>query len=116
MFYNYRPDGLSEKGMSGLRQQYRNATAIINQMKRGEWEFKGHHPYDFKPEFKCYTAERGGVELWVANGGFFCGVRDKPWELGIFGHLVWHFGAKQRVWGLEEKMRRRPSDMTGGEA
>ncbi|AMQ43668.1 hypothetical protein AMS64_22045 [Aeromonas veronii] len=99
-----------------LRQQYRNAMAIIEQMKRGEWEFKGHYLYDFTPEFRCYTAERDNVELWLANGGFFCGVRDKPWELGIFGHLVWHFGAKQAKRALERKMRRQPSDMSGGAA
>lgn len=99
-----------------LQQQYRNARAVIEQMKRGEWEFKGHYQYEWSPEFKCYTAVRNGVELWVANGGFFCGVRDKPWELGICGHLVWHFGAKQAVRTLERKMRREPSDMTGGDA
>ncbi|MNF67787.1 hypothetical protein D3C84_496120 [compost metagenome] len=102
--------------MKYLRQQYRNAMTIIAQMKRGEWAFKGHYPYDFRPEFKCYTAVREGAELWVANGGFFCGVRDKPWELGIFGHLVWHFGAKQGRRALECKMYRRPSDMSGGAA
>lgn len=93
-------------------QQYRNAMTIIEQMKRGEWEFTGWYPFDRRPGFECYTANRDGVELWVANGGFFCGIRDKPWELGVFGHLVWHFGAKQRKRTLERKMRRQPSDMT----
>ncbi|MCX7132498.1 hypothetical protein [Aeromonas sp.] len=99
--------------VKALCQQYRNAMTIIEQMKRGEWEFKGHYRYDWKPGFTCFTAERNGVELWGANGGFFCGVRDKSWELGIFGHLVWHFGAKQAKRSLERKMRRRPSDMSG---
>ncbi|RKJ92165.1 hypothetical protein D6R50_06325 [Aeromonas veronii] len=99
-----------------LQQQYRNALAVIEQMKRGEWEFKGHYQDEHSPKFECYTAERNGVELWVANGGFFCGVRYRYWELGIFGHLVWHFGAKQAVRTLERKMRRQQSGMSGGEA
>ncbi|WP_421179294.1 hypothetical protein [Aeromonas enteropelogenes] len=99
-----------------LRQQYRNAMTIIEQMKRGEWEFKGHYPYSSSSKFECFTAERNGVELWLANGALFCGVRDRYWELGIFGHLVWHFGAKQAARALERKMRRHPSDMSGGAA
>lgn len=101
--------------MRTLIQQYRNARAIIEQMKRGEWEFTGSYPYEFEADFKCYRAKRHGVELWVANGGFFCEVYDKPWELGIFGHLVWHFGAKQGVREIEARKKRRPSDLTGGE-
>ncbi|MFQ1711923.1 hypothetical protein ACK39D_05365 [Aeromonas veronii] len=100
--------------MKHLIQQYRNAIAIINQMKAGEWEFTGHYPCKWQADFKFYTAERNGVELWVANGAFFCGIRDEPWQLGIFGHLVWHFGAKQGRKALEIKMHRRPSDLTGG--
>lgn len=99
-----------------LCQQYRNAMTIIEQMKRGEWAFKGQYVCSSDRTVTCYWAERNGVRIWVASGGFFCKVEDKPWELGIFGHLVWHFGAKQAKRTLECKMRRRPSDMSGGAA
>ncbi|MNT10851.1 hypothetical protein D3C72_1457030 [compost metagenome] len=102
--------------MKHLRQQYHNAMTIIAQMKRGEWEFKGSYQYVDSPAFTCCKAERDGVELWVYGGGFFCKVWERPWELGIFGHFVWHFGAKQGKRALERKMRRRPSDMSGGTA
>lgn len=100
--------------MKHLRQQYRNAMTIIAQMKRGEWEFKGGYKYVDSPTFICRKAERDGIVLWVYGGGFFCRVWGNPWELGIFGYLVWHFGAKQRKRALERKMYRRPSDMSGG--
>lgn len=99
-----------------LRQQYRNAMTIIGQMKRGEWGFKGEYRFKSDRTVTCYWAERNGVRLWVASGGFFCGIEDRPWELGIFGHLVWHFGAKQAKRALERKARRQPSDMSGGAA
>lgn len=98
--------------MITLMQQFKNAMAIIKQIKNGEWEFTGHYPYDFKPEFVCYTAERNGIELWVASGPLFCEIRDQPWQLGIFGFIVWYFGAGKRKKSLERKMRRKPSDLT----
>jgi hypothetical protein len=100
-----------------LCQQYRNAMTIIEQMKCGEWVFEGHYIHSAGGKFfRCFDASRHGERLWVANGGFFCEIEDKPWELGIFGHLVWHFGAKQAKRALVRKMRRQPSDMSGGAA
>lgn len=93
-------------------QEFKNALAIIKQIKNNEWEFTGRYPYDFKPHFTCFTAERNGVELWVANGVFSCGIRDKPWQLKGFGVLVWCFAAKKRVKELESKMKRKPEDLT----
>ena len=94
--------------MNELLVQYKNASKIIKQIELGEWEFTGHYPFDFEPRFTCFTAKRKGVELWVVNGGGNCHIRDKPWILGIFSHLVWHMGAKQRVRELEEAKRRKP--------
>ena len=103
--------------IKGLRQQYRNAMTIIEQMKRGEWEFGGSYINSSGGKFfRCFDATRHGDVLWVANGGFFCQVEGKPCELGLFGHLVWHFGAKQAKRALERKMHRRPPDMSGGAA
>ena len=94
-------------------QELKNALAIIRQMKRGEWEFKGHYLYGFESNFTCCTAERRGVELWLASGAFFCSVREEPWQLGIIGgQLVWWLAARKRVRELENKMKRKPRDLS----
>ncbi|MBW3514923.1 hypothetical protein KO537_09330 [Shewanella sp. NKUCC01_JLK] len=98
--------------MKTLIQQFKNAMAIIRQMKAEEWEFEGHYKYEFKAQFTCFTAKRKGIELWVANGPMFCHISDKDWELGPFGWLVWYGGAGKRKKALEKKMRLRPSDLT----
>lgn len=98
--------------MKTLIQQFKNAMAIIRQIKADEWEFKGFYEYEFKANFTCFTAERKNVELWVANGAFFCQINNKPWELGIFGVLVWFCGAAKRKKALEKKMHRKPSDLS----
>ena len=92
-------------------QQLKNAITVIKQMRRGEWVADGHYEQESSARFTVFTINRNGVEIWVANGGFFCGVEDKPWELGIFGHLVWHFGAKQLKRRMEKQMRRKASVM-----
>ncbi|MEC4728861.1 hypothetical protein HWQ46_25430 [Shewanella sp. D64] len=77
-----------------IKQQLRNALAIIEQMKNKEWKFITiHMSGDEWPE--CFVAKRGKDSLWVANGMFFCAISDRPWELGIFRVLVWFFGARQ---------------------
>lgn len=95
-----------------MNQKLKNALAIINQIRNGEWEFKGYYPYSFKPYFKCYTAERKNIELWVTSGMFSCGIRDKPQEVGIYGILIWLFAARKEVRKLERKMYRKTSDLT----
>lgn len=98
--------------MKTLIQQFKNAMAIIRQMKAGEWEFEGHYDSEFKAKFTCLTAKRKGVELWVGNYPETLAIMDKPWELGPFGWLVWYGGAGKRKKALEKKMRRKPSDLT----
>ena len=98
--------------MKTLIQQFKNAMAIIRQMKAGEWEFEGHYEYEFKANFVCYTAKRKGVELWVGDFPSLVEIWNKPWELGPFGWLVWYGGAGKRKKALEKKMRRKPSDLT----
>lgn len=93
-------------------RQFKNAIAVIDQIKREEWGFRGHYDYDFSPRFRCYVATRNGIELWLASGATCCRIRDRPWELGIFGILVWYCGAGKRARALEKKMRRRPSDLS----
>lgn len=98
--------------MKTLIQQFKNAMAIIRQMKANEWEFEGHYESERKAKFTCFTAKRKGVELWVGNYAEFVEITDKPWELGPFNWLVWYGGARKRKKALEKKMRRKPSDLT----
>ena len=93
-------------------QQFKNATAIIKQIKANEWKFTGNYEYVFSDKFICYTAERNGLKLWLASGPFECHIRNKPWELGIFGLLVWYGGARGKKKQLEREKRRQPTDLT----
>lgn len=95
-----------------MNQKLKNAIAIIKQIKNGEWEFEGHYPYSFRPYFKCYTAKRKNIELWVANGAFSCSIHDEPQQLGFYGILVWFFAARKEVKNLERKMHRKTNDLT----
>jgi len=98
--------------MKTLIQQFKNAMAIIRQMKAGEWVFEGHYEFEFKAKFTCNIAKRKGVVLWVGNYPELLQIMDKPWELGPFNVLVWYGGAAQRKYALEKKMHRKPSDLT----
>ncbi|WP_210498847.1 hypothetical protein [Vibrio crassostreae] len=95
-------------------QQFKNSVAIIKQIRNDEWEFKGHREYSHNENsFKCFTAERNDVELWLANGCLSCGIRDKRWELGFVGGLmVWFLAAKKRLKALEKANRPVTSDLT----
>ncbi|MFK5949866.1 MAG: hypothetical protein QM500_13975 [Methylococcales bacterium] len=93
-------------------QEFKNALAITKQIKNNEWKFTGHYPYDFQAKFKCFTAERNGIELWVANGVFSCGIRDQQWHTKNFGWIIWCFAAKKCVKELEKRMLRKPKDLT----
>ena len=93
-------------------QQLKNAITVIKQMRRGEWVAKGHYVDIDEPIFTVFTINRRVVEIWVANGALHCEVYGRPWELGIFSHLVWHFGAKQLKRRMEKQMRRKASVMT----
>lgn len=92
-------------------QQAKNAIAVIRQIRRDEWEFCGHFEYEFTDKFTCYIAKRGELELWCGNGMFSCQIRDQPWQLGIFGPLVWVAAAGKRARMLERMMRRAPSNL-----
>lgn len=97
-------------------QQIKNAFLIIKQIKQGEWEFKGMYEYSFSPHFKCYTAHREGLDLWVANGAWACGIRDQRWQLGALGgRLVWYLAARIEVKKLERRMKRKPANLAGRE-
>lgn len=98
--------------MKEIIQQFKNAMAIIRQMKAGEWEFDGCYKSDYKADFVCCTAKRKGVELWIGDRQSLVIVMGKPWELGAFGRLVWYGGAGKRKKAIEKKMRRKPSDLT----
>lgn len=97
--------------MNRLLQQFKNALSIVKQVHNDEWEFKGFYEHEHRTNFSCYTARRQGIELWLANGVFFCGVRDKPWELGPFGFIVWYGGARKRAKALEKRMKRQPTEL-----
>lgn len=98
--------------MKTLIQQFKNAMAIIRQMKAEEWVFEGYYEYIHHPEFTCSTAKRCGVVMWVPSYSRRCEILNEPWQLGVFGVLVWYFGAGKRKKALEKKMHRRPSDLT----
>ena len=98
--------------MADFTQQYRNAKVIIAQIKNNEWELTGCHEYEFKATWTCLKGHRNGTQLWLANGPMFCGICDKPWELGIFGVWVWYAAARKRVKEIEHLMRRKPSDLS----
>lgn len=112
--------------MKAIIQQYRNARAIIKQMKRGEWLFTAEwERIEFYDEFGplptfngwfCKYATRNGIVLVVGEGAFRCDIKNKPWELGIFRLLVWFCGARQgrRKSELSKTEKREPSNLFGG--
>lgn len=70
--------------------RWRNARAVVQQIRRGEWEPQLSHPNG-----QIYVAVRGGRELWLANGGWFCDV-DETNAFGlVLRHYVWWCGARR---------------------
>lgn len=93
-------------------QQFKNALAIIRQIKNDEWEFKGHFDLPSHRAPTCYRAVRNEVKLWVADGWRACGIEDKPYELGIFGFFVWILAAKKHTRAYEINGSKQVSDLT----
>lgn len=76
---------------SVFRARLRNARAVIEQIRAGEWDFQ-YNPLTRS----CCTATRGGRELWVGNGAFFCDLRYGEPAFGlILRHWVWHAAARK---------------------
>ena len=90
-------------------QQLKNAITVIKQMRRGEWVAEGIH--DAMGKYIVIRMHRRGVFITLEYGASGCRVFEKPWELGIFGRLVWHFGAKQLTRRMEKQKRRKASVM-----
>jgi hypothetical protein len=96
--------------LSRFIAQYRNARAVINQVRAGEWEFE----YRTSARY-CYHATRKGKTLWVANGGFFCDLRHEGPAFGLlFRHWVWHAaaGKEHRRVMKENSVRNKIPDLT----
>ena len=76
---------------SVFRARLRNARAVIEQIRAGKWDFQ------YNPLARCCcTATRGGWELWVGNGAFFCDLRYGEPAFGlILRHWVWHAAARK---------------------
>ena len=76
---------------SVFRARLRNARAVIEQIRAGEWNFQ-YNPLTRS----CCTATRGGWELWVGNGAFCCDLRYGEPAFGlILRHWVWHAAARK---------------------
>lgn len=77
---------------------YRNARAVVKQIKAGEWEV-WYNPQSLEH----LKARRKGVVLWIGSGGFFCTtmvthLNDIDAFGLIFRHYVW--------WGAARKLKR----------
>ncbi|WP_330926321.1 hypothetical protein [Candidatus Sororendozoicomonas aggregata] len=92
--------------MEELVRQYKNARAVIKQIKDGEWEFQWS-----QRSRQVYTATRDGYELWVANGPFFLDAKDPDGSeqnaFGfIFGHWVWFAAVRKAKKEAVRKFKR----------
>lgn len=78
--------------MKRFMQRYRNAKKCIAQIRAGEWV-----PHYNTPDKSHLTANRGNLELWIGNGGFF--VEIMPCDVCYFGlfwrHYVWWAAARK---------------------
>lgn len=80
--------------MSLFMTRYRNAKKVVGQIRRGEWWPR------FNPYTHCHlVATRGGLELWIGNGPFFCDIRiDGQPAFGlVWRHYVWWAAARDMV-------------------
>lgn len=77
--------------------RYNNAKLVINQIRAGEWT-----PGRWHDGGRYYIASRGSVNIWLANGPFFCegfvGDAANAKGSGLFGlifrHWVWWAAAR----------------------
>ncbi len=69
--------------------KFKNAKAVIKQLKDGEWKFR----YNVLSG-KCLTADRGDDELWVGDGASFTDVNESNAFGLVFRHWVWWAAAR----------------------
>ena len=95
-----------------IKQQIKNALAIVKQMHNGEWEFRGHYD-QLCGKFKCFRASRNNISIWLANGGWWCSIENEPWQLGYLGGwVVWVLAGRKYAKEFERKMLKQPNDLT----
>lgn len=84
--------------MKTFVHNYRNAKAVIEQIKNGEWKCG---------DVYCnpYTLDRENLQLWIANGGWFCDIRGNNCFGLIFRHWVWFAGVKPFLKNKKEEGR-----------
>ena len=81
----------AEKGRKGVTMRtFKNAKAVIEQIRNGEWEFL-YNPLSQK---HC-RAEREGRVLWISNGSWYCDVDDCNAFGLLFRHWVWWAAARK---------------------
>ncbi len=82
--------------LSRFALRFKNAKTVIRQIKNGEWI-----PRMNGIDRSHYTAHRDGHILWMANGAFFCDLKDRDSydDLMAFGliwrHWVWWAAARK---------------------
>ncbi len=88
--------------ISNFALRFRNAKAVIRQIKDDEWKVRengidGIH----------YSARRGEFILWLANGAFFCDLQDADSrkDRNAFG-LIW----RHWVWWAAARKLKREAD------
>ncbi|MFT8211546.1 MAG: hypothetical protein ACMZI0_15015 [Symbiopectobacterium sp.] len=92
--------------ISNFALRFRNARAAIRQIKNGEWEPRLNTTDNYH-----YTAYRCGHMLWMANGPFFCDLKDPHSyeDLMAFGlicrHWVWWAAARKLKADADRKTR-----------
>tara|TARA_R100000951_G_scaffold22085_1_gene18337 strand:- start:2675 stop:2974 length:300 start_codon:yes stop_codon:yes gene_type:complete len=83
-------------------RQWLNAKYVVEQLKNDEWVFRYNSLSD-----KCCTAKRNDVELWVANGAWFCVIKTDPKAFGlIFRHYVWWAAARRKTKEANNKFKK----------
>lgn len=85
---------------------FNNAKQVVDQMRRGEWKVVDMHEGG-----GIFRIARGDVQIWVANGGFFCEIYkpfgSSPKFFGfVYRHWVW-FHAKKIVKKARAEFRMR---------
>lgn len=75
--------------MSKFMKKYANAKKAIAQIRAGEWV-----PYFNSIAGRNLTASRGGLELWIGNGGWFCEIKQGDYFGWFWRHYVWWAAAR----------------------
>lgn len=81
-----------------FKKRFKNANAAVKQIRAGEWQFPVRYG-------RCFTAEKDGLEIWVANGPLFCDT--DPASFGfLFRHYVWWMAAGSAIRQVEAELRK----------